>query len=411
MESSPSYDLAWVVSDTLKLIVITGEIAYGISNLDISGAKDVVNRLSLAGNFAFFIYVLGLHEPVYYGYQAVVVLSTTTYIIGCLTAHYIVYVLTRANYMTVKILFQLPGWHAKLHLALAGFFALIMISSVVLVLITDLNFFLFLRFLALIFAGWVFTYLGIHSSLCLKRELYVSLVSKYGTTKTASAQQQKKSKNNHEESFSRMSMTNQKKKTTSSNDSQKKKEQELLNAISQLNKIMCGFSVFCVVATLILAFVSANQFSRRSFSENVDDLSQNYNLISDINLWVSLATLMAFLYYSRAVDSGTRRFSFCGIVCCTWHDSPTVTSMKVESAGTQFRTNKDVAVDLKCDGNARYSGLSLRRNVEDGQELSTMQHSVSPSSAVRTGKGMPTVTKLLESGNVRASSPPPVMES
>jgi len=44
MESSPSYDLAWVVSDTLKLIVITGEIAYGISNLDISGAKDVVNR-------------------------------------------------------------------------------------------------------------------------------------------------------------------------------------------------------------------------------------------------------------------------------------------------------------------------------------------------------------------------------
>jgi len=309
--------------------------------------------------------------------------------------------------MTVKILFQLPGWHAKLHLALAGFFALIMISSVVLTLITDLNFFLFLRFLALIFAGWVFTYLGIHSSLCLKRELYVSLFPKYGTTKTASAQQQKKSKNNHEESFSRMSMTNQKKKIASSSDSQKKKEQEVLNAISQLNKIIIGFSVFCVMATLILAFVSANQFNRKSFSENVDELSQNYNLVSDINLWVSLATLMAFLYYSRTVDSGNRRFSFCGFVCCTWHDTSTAPSMKVGS-----RTNKeDIAIDLKCDGHARYSGLSPRRDVEDGRELSAMQNSISPSSAIRRGKEMPTVTKLLESGNVRTCAPPTGRES
>jgi len=95
--------------------------------------------------------------------------------IGYTTGHYLVFVLSKANYLRVKVVLFLPSWHGVLHAGIAVVINTMAVVSMILILVTDLGGFALFRHFSLLIAGCTYCYLGIHSTYCLRRELIMTL--------------------------------------------------------------------------------------------------------------------------------------------------------------------------------------------------------------------------------------------
>mmetsp|Transcript_24475 Transcript_24475/g.34018 ORF Transcript_24475/g.34018 Transcript_24475/m.34018 type:complete len:390 (+) Transcript_24475:486-1655(+) len=267
--------------------------------------------------------------------------------------------------MTIKVVFKLPSWHHIPHILCAGVFSLLIMGSALIVTITDDVRYILLRLLAQILASWLYTYLGIHSSYCLHQELRISHSRVVGDRKTNSGQtpsgthkrcdankilaadkkdtnklseihiSRSKTMNNpsvvndgalsvsrakpskHQDPIEVRKGSANKSWAKVSND----KQRSIERSMGSLRRMMIGFSIFFVFATLLLGFQSARQFSiRSSYRETADTNARVYNLGNDINIWFGTLILVAFQFYAR--DSKMKGETLpCISYFCSWNAS------------------------------------------------------------------------------------------
>mmetsp|Transcript_9270 Transcript_9270/g.14967 ORF Transcript_9270/g.14967 Transcript_9270/m.14967 type:complete len:401 (+) Transcript_9270:560-1762(+) len=270
----------------------------------------------------------------------------------------IVYVLTKANYMTVKVVFKLPDWHSRFHIAAASVIVGLIIVSGILIMVTDQIRFTFLRHIALMLASWIFTYLGIHSCSCLRKEMRMtfgriinikhrtknSTTHNVITTSTPApggssraivdakevsvghislgGREGAVTPLQHQRPYQLRVVTREAAVAAAASSGERKSSsaarphtanttvaRKILNTIEQLGWVIFAFTIFCVCTTAVLLvfIVRLLTTDQGSYREEVNDLAENYNFATDLSSYLGIVVLLGFQYYARDPD---------GVPCC-----------------------------------------------------------------------------------------------
>mmetsp|Transcript_18326 Transcript_18326/g.29210 ORF Transcript_18326/g.29210 Transcript_18326/m.29210 type:complete len:451 (+) Transcript_18326:79-1431(+) len=159
-------DPLWTISDSIKCIILIGQIIFNFLQLQIPGREVPSNRIIHWGLMAalplYFFNMLGANAPFYAGWQAFIVLNTMTLNIIAICGLYVVFNTIRVNYMTARLMKRIPTNLNMYFYSSAGIAVVMNTSAMVIILCIDRQSIDCMRFLALLicvlFGGAALTY-------------------------------------------------------------------------------------------------------------------------------------------------------------------------------------------------------------------------------------------------------------
>ncbi|GAB5371213.1 hypothetical protein AAMO2058_001560100 [Amorphochlora amoebiformis] len=112
------YDQAWLISDTIKAFIIFCQMIFSMAQ--IFGTKTVRSKkriqwLTLIMIVVFFVFNLGAHDPVFFGWEAFLVFQLLTNTITLVTVLYLTYEIAKANYVAVNLKTRIPWWTKRVY--------------------------------------------------------------------------------------------------------------------------------------------------------------------------------------------------------------------------------------------------------------------------------------------------------
>eukprot|EP00468_Gymnochlora_sp_CCMP2014_P000008 CAMPEP_0167740180 /NCGR_PEP_ID=MMETSP0110_2-20121227/128_1 /TAXON_ID=629695 /ORGANISM="Gymnochlora sp., Strain CCMP2014" /LENGTH=267 /DNA_ID=CAMNT_0007624033 /DNA_START=142 /DNA_END=945 /DNA_ORIENTATION=- len=249
----------------------------------------------------YWIWMLGAHEPLYFGWQAYLVLSAVTNVMSALIGLYVTYSIARANYIAANLGGEFPSWSELFFKLLAVFLSLCNVVSVIVVLATDHSDVNALRHVSItVLALFISGYLE-YSFISLRRQvkqLYKDSVSRAQHTP-----------NKNRDIV--LADTNQPMDSDAQLDSEIKVGDEIsedpVNASENsriTERILKKVTVLLVAVPIVAAAVIATLLyaitqtvSHETYSKSVDTESREYSGV-DMFYYVNIILMMLYQYYA-----------------------------------------------------------------------------------------------------------------
>mmetsp|Transcript_35532 Transcript_35532/g.69010 ORF Transcript_35532/g.69010 Transcript_35532/m.69010 type:complete len:340 (+) Transcript_35532:28-1047(+) len=136
-------DLAWLVSDALKLVVIALQFLLSLLQLFTPDPKNDLKRnlhwAQLARGVADWFWMLTAHEPLYLGWRSYAICHTVVNVLIQIMALHLAYILLRANYKVVHLGRKLPLYVGRTYVTAAVLVVFFQVVGMALVLESDMR--------------------------------------------------------------------------------------------------------------------------------------------------------------------------------------------------------------------------------------------------------------------------------
>mmetsp|Transcript_4343 Transcript_4343/g.5373 ORF Transcript_4343/g.5373 Transcript_4343/m.5373 type:complete len:213 (-) Transcript_4343:690-1328(-) len=161
-------DLVWVVSDSLKIAGCVAQFLwlFFYESKTVNVHLTSMRRLTTFQALLLVVYIFGLHEPFYYGWEASITLNTIAVgnLLGLVVI--LVYLVSLAAYSLVNITIRIPSSATSSLIAAIIFPEVLFVASLIATIVTDDN-----RWAALrqVTAGLTILVCGFYYICCLVR--------------------------------------------------------------------------------------------------------------------------------------------------------------------------------------------------------------------------------------------------